>query len=238
MNAQTLLDQLLRSGRELAEQGRQLAGRGERALEERLGVPAEGPERQAMLDGMKKGALAAGALALLLGTRAGRRLGGTALRLGSLAAVGGLAWKAFQDWQRGQGGAAPPAGTPVHRLAGPASERRSRQLLRAMIAAAKADGHIDADELTRIREQIDRLGLGSELARFMRDEVARPLDVRAVAEGVDDPESAAEVYLASLLVIDTRNEQERQYLDRLADALHLPPALREQLERQVAEGAG
>ncbi len=237
MNAQTLLDQLLRSGRELVEQGRQLAGRGERALEERLGVPAEGPERQAMLDGMKKGALAAGALALLLGTRAGRRLGGTALRLGSLAAVGGLAWKAFQDWQRGQGGAAQPAGTPVHRLAGPASERRSRQLLRAMIAAAKADGHIDADELARIREQIDRLGLGGELTRFMRDEVARPLDVQAVAEGVEDPESAAEVYLASLLVIDTQNEQERQYLDRLADALHLPPALRERLERQVAEGA-
>ena len=58
----------------------------------------------------KDNPLATGALAaVLLGTGAGRKLGGTALQLGGLAAVAGLAYKAYQNYQEGQ----KPGGTPA-----------------------------------------------------------------------------------------------------------------------------
>ena len=109
MDSKAFLEQLLASARNVAQQGRGLA-------EEKLGVPEAGSERDAMLSGMGKGALAAGALALLLGTDAGRRLTGTAVKLGGLAAVGGLAYKAYQNWRAGSGAGTEPMPTPVDQL--------------------------------------------------------------------------------------------------------------------------
>src|SRR6185369_6742197 len=51
----------------------------------------------------KDNPLAAGALvAVLLGTGTGRQLTGTALKLGGLAAIGGLAYKAYQNYKNGE----------------------------------------------------------------------------------------------------------------------------------------
>ena len=80
MDARGLLDQLLQAGRELATQGKGMAEKG-------LGVPAEGPQRDAMLSGLGKGALGAGALGLLLGSKGGRKIAGSALTLGGLASA-------------------------------------------------------------------------------------------------------------------------------------------------------
>src|SRR5262245_8996906 len=50
----------------------------------------------------KDNPLATGAvLAVLLGTGAGRELTGSALRLGGLAAIAGLGYKAFKNYQNG-----------------------------------------------------------------------------------------------------------------------------------------
>lgn len=50
----------------------------------------------------KDNPLAAGALvAVLLGTGAGRQVAGTALKVGGLAAIGGLAYKAYQNYKAG-----------------------------------------------------------------------------------------------------------------------------------------
>ena len=59
------------------------------------------------LEKYAKGAAAGGALALLLGSRGGRSLGGKALKIGTVAALGTLAWKAYHEWQARQ--SAPPA---------------------------------------------------------------------------------------------------------------------------------
>ena len=57
----------------------------------------------------KDNPLAAGALvAVLLGTGAGRRSPARRLKLGGLAAIGGLAYKAYQNYQDGK----QPAETP------------------------------------------------------------------------------------------------------------------------------
>lgn len=227
MDAKSILDQLLQSGRGIAAQGQDMA-------EEKLGVPEQGTEREAMLSGMGKGALAAGALALLLGTKGGRRLGGTALKLGSLAAVGGVAYKAYQNWQSGQSGQTADPGPAIDQLAAPEAASRSEKLLRAMIAAAKADGHIDENEMSNLREQIGKLGLESSAVEFFREEVRKPLDARVVAADADSPEIAAEIYLASRLMIDTGNAMERAYLEELVHELKLDPDLVRQLETAVA----
>jgi uncharacterized membrane protein YebE (DUF533 family) len=220
-----MLDQMLAAGKDLAAQGTDLAGK-------HLNLPAEGPERDAMLGNLGKGALAGGALVALLGTSVGRKLTGTAAALGGLGMLGKVAHDAFKTWQTDQGDSAEP-GTPVQLLPGAEAERRSQSLFKAMIAAAKADGHIDDAERAAIQRSIASLGLDDDTRLMMEAELARPLDVQDVAAGADSREAAAEIYLASLFVIDTANSAESAYLDQLAAALDIHPALAEQLQARA-----
>lgn len=229
MDAQALLQEVLNRGKTMAEQGKNMA-------EEKLNIPTEGTERDAMLNGMGKGALAAGALALLLGTKAGRRVTSTGLKLGSLAAIGGLGYQAFKHWQDENNTANQATGnaTPINELPAPEANARSEKLLRAMITAARADGHIDAEEQIRIRNQIEKLGVDAETARFLMTELDGPADPAAVAQGVGSLEEAAEIYLASLYVAGDQSEQERQYLANLASALNMPHELVTKLDNEMA----
>jgi uncharacterized membrane protein YebE (DUF533 family) len=119
-------------------------------------------------------------------------------------------------------------------LSGPPAEQRSRALLRALIAAAKSDGHIDAQEQATIDAEIQKLNLDTDTLHFIKEEIHKPLDAREVAAGADSQEAALEVYATSLLVIDKVNDQERAYLNQLATALNLPPMLVSLLEKQAA----
>ncbi|TIV56674.1 MAG: DUF533 domain-containing protein, partial [Mesorhizobium sp.] len=62
----------------------------------------------------KDNPLAAGALAaVLLGTGTGRQVAGAAIKLGGLAAIAGLAYKAYQNYKAGNEPAqAPASGEP------------------------------------------------------------------------------------------------------------------------------
>jgi uncharacterized membrane protein YebE (DUF533 family) len=51
------------------------------------------------MKGAGGGALAGGLAALLLGSHKGRKIGGKALKMGGMAAVGALAYKAYRDWE-------------------------------------------------------------------------------------------------------------------------------------------
>ena len=225
MDTRNLLEQLLESGRQLANQGQD-------AVEQRLGVPETGEKRDAMLSGAGKGALAAGALALLLGTGAGRKVTGSALKLGSLAAIGGVAYKAYQNWQT-QSGNTDDAGTSVAELSGSSADSRSMTLLKAMISAAKADGHIDDQEQAKISEQIGQMGFKADDLTSIKAELEKPVDLAELAKAADSPATAAEIYLASMLVLDLKNQQERTYLQQLARELKLSEDLVAQLEQQA-----
>jgi uncharacterized membrane protein YebE (DUF533 family) len=229
MDAQQILDSLLKSGQELVQQGKSLA-------EKRLQLPDDPAKRDAMLDGASKGALAASALAVLLGTNAGRKLTGATLKLGSLAAIGGIAYKTFQDWQNSQNQPQVAAGQPVSELTGNDLSQRSKILLKAMIAAAKADGHIDDKERELLTGQIGKLDAGSDATALINAELDKPVSVQEIAAGADSPAAAAEIYLLSRMVIDANNEQERAYLAQLAQALKLAPDLVAQLDQQATSG--
>lgn len=211
-----------------------------------------------MLAGAKTGAATAAGLLLLLGTRggrllalgAGRLLAGRVLSAGGLAALGGMAYAALRDARSGS--PPPPEGAtdlPAGELEGEAAEARSRALLRAMIAAARVTGEPegagvpDEAERSRLVERLRAAGIvdeateraAAEADAFVEREAARPLDITAVAAAADSPAAAREIYLVSAMVADPDNPAEREYLDRLARALQLDPALAARLEASLAE---
>lgn len=188
-----------------------------------------------------KSLLGGGALGLLVGSKRGRKLGGKALKYGAIAGVGALAWKAWQSSRGGsspsggQGGASSIEGDPVEQLGGEARERRSLELLQAMIMAARADGHIDDQERELIAGQIDALGADPELHAWVERQLQAPLDAEALAAQVDSPQAAREMYLISVAVVDEQNAMERAWLDQLGKALGLPGEVSAELEHQARE---
>lgn len=181
-----------------------------------------------------KSLLGGGALGLLVGSKRGRKLGGKALKYGAIAGVGALAWKAWQSRQGASTAAADELDRPLERLAPQHQERRSLELLQAMIMAARADGHIDGDERALIAERIDAIGADDELHRWVETQLQAPLDAQALAAQADSPQAAREIYLVSLAIIDEQNPMERAWLDELARALGLDAEMVQALEHQVA----
>jgi uncharacterized membrane protein YebE (DUF533 family) len=103
-----------------------------------------------------------------------------------------------------------------------------------MIAAAQVDGHIDDTERSKIVEQIKALGLQSDTAQSIEDELKQPVDIKTLAESADSPEAAAEMYLVSRVILDVDNVQERLFLNELASALGLEADLVNSLETKLA----
>lgn len=222
MSAQSLLDQLLQSGASALGGVRQAA---------------TGPD----VGKYATGAAVGGVLGLLLGSRGGRRMGGKVLKYGSVAALGALAWKAYQDQQAQQHPQAGNATTPAPAalpafaaLPAPQVEVHSRTMLKAMIAAAKSDGHMDERERGLIDAEIGRLEPDPAIRSWVDIELRRPLEPADVAAAASGPEMAAEIYLASLLVVDQTTTMERAYLDELARQLRLADGLKADLEARVA----
>ena len=221
MSIQNILEQLLQSGTRQYESAKQSGDLGKYAT----------------------GAAAGGVLALLLGSPRGRSLGGSALKLGSVAAIGTLAWKVYQEHQARQqaqppaGAAGAPQNTPAlpgfAALPAPQLELHSQAMLKAMIAAAKADGHMDDRERGLVEVELARLGADAAARRWVEDELRRPVEPADVASASTSPEMAAEIYLASALVVDDTTTMERAYLDALATQLKLDPGLKAALEAKA-----
>jgi uncharacterized membrane protein YebE (DUF533 family) len=182
------------------------------------------------------GAVAGGLLGLLLGGKKMRKLGGGLLGYGGAAAVGALALQAYQNYQRqqaGQGAQAPASADPqalphLH----PAADGSPFELalVRAMVGAAKADGHIDATEQRRLFAEVERIGLDAESKAYVFDLLTHDVDLDGLARAVGTPEQGAELYLAARLAIDPDQPAERAFLDGLAARLKLPAELRATLD--------
>lgn len=179
------------------------------------------------MSGAGGGLLGGGALGLLLGSKKARKYGGKALTYGGLAALGVLAYKAYGNWQANQRVAVAEPQT-VDRLPPAQAEQHSQAVLRALVAAAKSDGHIDERERALIEGEFTRLDSDRELQHWLHAELNKPLDPAEVARAAQTPEMAAEMYLASVLMVDQENFMERAYLDELARQLRLDPALRQE----------
>jgi len=222
----------------------------------------------ALPGGALGGAAAGGLVAMLLGSKKARKLGGKAPTYGGLAVVGGLAYKAWRDHRASQEAtqgpapapSAPTSGAPTSGaptsgapMSGPTASLPPEQafdpatqvdvtgqdmrlgLIRAMISAAKADGHIDADEHAKLRQQIESSGLAADEKGFVLDAMGAESDPIAIASLAADEPQSVEIYVASALAIDIDTPEERRYMERLGDALRLPMDIRQRLEAEVAQ---
>ena len=199
------------------------------------------------------GGLAGGALASAFMGKKGRKLTKSAVKIGGLALVGGLAYKAWQNHKQSAAGGAMAAPAAAPRTAGPealpavpqgtgflpaagdtyGAEQLSQLIIRAMISAAKADGQIDMRESQMILQQVNSSQLDEEDKAFLFAEYSRPLDLEGLVAAVDSPEHAAEVYAASVLVAHPASPAEQFYLDSLARGLRLEPGLVRELHAAV-----
>lgn len=194
------------------------------------------------------GGLAGGLASSMLTSKKGRKLGKKALKLGGIAAVGAMAYGAFQRYNSTkdaspktveQTSTAPlqpaPAGSPFlpdqNDIA--SQDKLGLILVRAMIAAARSDGLLDAQESQAIFQKIEALQLAQEERLLLIEEMGRPVDIDAIVRTAATPEIAAEIYVASLMAIDVDTAAEQSYLGMLAARLKLPAGLVTELHGQV-----
>ncbi len=228
MNLQNLLDQFMGS----ATAGRSLQAHGN-ALE-KLGGQIPG--------GLATGAAAGGVVALLLGNKSARKFAGKAATYGGAAMLGGLAYKAMQNWQQGnrqlaaQDQGTQPVTVDESTFTGEQTLTGEFQLtlVKAMIAAARADGHIDEVEQQRIFNAVDQMQLSNDMKAMMFDLLRNPVSVEELTQGVHSIEQKSELYLASCMAIDPDHPAELDHLERLARSLQLPQGLASQLQQQVS----
>lgn len=201
------------------------------------------------------GGLAGGMASKMISKKATKKLGKNALKLGGIAAVGALAYTAYKRYNnnpQGQAQNAAPndavrvAPAPAELLPAPqdsafladtgneaASNQHSLTLVRAMIAAARADGQMDMQESQVIFDKIEALGLDDESRNLLLDEMNNPVNMDTLIQSATTPELAAEIYTASLLAVDVDTAAEKGYLNMLAARLKLPTPLATEIAQQV-----
>ena len=103
-------------------------------------------------------------------------------------------------------------------------------LIRAMIAAANADGQITPDERSRILQHLDKAGAGQEERRIVEQEIQSPRPLDDIIREVRDQDTAEQVYLASEIALKGGSATEQRYLDFLASRLNIPDQRRKELD--------
>ncbi len=164
---------------------------------------------------------------------------GGMLRVGGSTALATMLWNKYKDRVR-PAQAAPAASVPAADGAddffggpGAGPNPALARIIRAMVFAAKSDGHIDENEKRAINSRLSQLGSGPELAKIASAAVNEPLDPALVAAGVSGPEEAMSIFIASCSVIELDHFMENSYIDALAQALGIPP----EAKQDVLEGA-
>lgn len=207
--------------------------------------------------GLAGGALAGGLVASLFASKSMRKTVTTAAKYGGTAILGGLAYKAYQNWQQNSSQENASQQHPnlyrssqyksrhagvsefeqealAHAEGAALSQEFQLALIKAMIASAKADDSIDSDEQKNISDAIDQLGLDPAAKTELYGLFIRPISIAEIVEGVNTMEQKAEVYLASCLVIEIDHQAEFDHLGKLAKTLGIAPDFERQLRAQAA----
>jgi uncharacterized membrane protein YebE (DUF533 family) len=110
----------------------------------------------------------------------------------------------------------PPAAAAI-------DDGRALLLIRAMIAAANADGTISPEERRRIVAQLDEAGADADDHRLIEQELANPKPLDTLLAQVQGHDSAQQFYAASRAAMDGESPTQTSYLDYLRNRLNLPP---------------
>ncbi len=116
-----------------------------------------------------------------------------------------------------------------------AEHAEARLLLRAMIAAARADGVVDRTERQAIAAQLDAAGLSAAERDQVLADFDRPATIAQLSDAAHDPILRAQLYAAAFAAAGEVSAEERAWLDRLGDALKLQPAARKAIEDRLGK---
>lgn len=108
-------------------------------------------------------------------------------------------------------------------------------LLEAMVFAARADNHIDANEKQMIMKVAQELNPSQNLMNKITEFLNEPLDPNILARKITNPDMALDLYRLSAAAIVADTAIERQYLQSLARALNLSAQQVEILDREAAQ---
>jgi uncharacterized membrane protein YebE (DUF533 family) len=189
------------------------------------------------------GAAAGGVGAVVLGTRAGRNLAASAAKLGALALIGGLAYKALLNYQNGQpliNGMhtvtdAAPQGTGFEPQA--VTNESATLYIKAMIAAAAADGRVDQGEVEKITGGLRQAGMDAGAEEFLAQELNSPARIEDIVAACRSPEEAVQVYTAARLAITPDSGAERAFLAELAAGLGIDTQLAAHIDAATQNAA-
>ena len=186
---------------------------------------------------MGAAATAGGLGAVVLGTKTGRSAAMGAAKLGALALIGGLAYKAYENYSQGRpmlntasGFAAEqaPSGSGFEPQA--VTNETAILYIRAMIAAAAADGRIDAAEQQKITGSLSQAGFETEAQDFLAREIQNPATADQLAAACQSSEQAVQVFTAARLAIDLDSNEENEFMADLASKLGIDSNLAQHVD--------
>ena len=186
---------------------------------------------------MGAAATAGGLGAVVLGTKTGRSAAMGAAKLGALALIGGLAYKAYENYSQGRpmlntasGFAAEqaPSGSGFEPQA--VTNETATLYIRAMIAAAASDGRIDAAEQQKITGSLSQAGFETEAQDFLAREIQNPATADQLAAACQSSEQAVQVFTAARLAIDLDSNEENEFMADLATKLGIDSNLAQHVD--------
>jgi uncharacterized membrane protein YebE (DUF533 family) len=210
-----------------------------------------GVDAETILDGLLRGALGGRRKRSRRARRAlGRR--GSLINATTLLAAAGVAWGVYETWQ-GQRSRTVPArptpgsgSTPPPLPAGPGAAAPPPlptsatglpepvlRVVRLMISAAGADGHLSPEEREAILAEARKVEAEDAVAR----ELASPRPLAEIVSGVTDPKLREDLYTLAFGIVradETVSGAERIYLAQLAHRLELEPDAVARLESEAA----
>lgn len=195
--------------------------------------------------------LAGGLAGSFLMSKKGRKIGKSALKVGGVAAVGALAYTAYRKYTNKQAGVtelAVPQNNQI--LTAPKDSGFLPQeddtqalhdleviLVKAMIAASRADGQMDVEESQAIFKQIKSYNLDAHDEALLMHQISQKVDMDELINAATTTELACEIYAVSVIAINEVNEVERDYLTMLSARLNLPKELSSAIEHEIYQQA-
>lgn len=177
------------------------------------------------------GLLGAGALGALLGSFVSKSV----LKDAALVGAGAVIWNFYQKWSAGSGTPAQAPAASAGKDDAVMNDRTAMLMLRAMVYAARADGHIDAAEQGRILKLVEQLFPGKDMTAVMNGLMAEPINPDVLVREICAPEQGEDIYRLSCFIVDVDHFMEKSYLEALASALHITPERKGALELEAVQ---
>jgi uncharacterized membrane protein YebE (DUF533 family) len=120
---------------------------------------------------------------------------------------------------------APPSG-------GPGGNELAVRLIQVMVAAAHADGSVDAQEERAVLDRLRGAELTQEEKMFLLNELHQPKSLAELTAGINDPSVAKTMYMLAVAAIEIDTEVERAWLNDLAGQLGISREIQTFIEEQ------